>query len=372
MTWATSSLRLELAVVGALGTAAEADHLAAQALADDLLEADEGSTADEEDVGGVDLDVLLLRVLSPPLWWHVGDSPFEQLEQGLLHALAGYVAGDRNVLAGLADLVDLIDVDDALLGGGDLVVGRHHELEDQVLDVLADVAGLGQGGGVADGERDVQPASQGLGQSSLAAARRADQENIALGDLDVFEVGIADLAAEHSLVMVDDRDGQSLLHPLLADDVLVQVGHELAGRRDLLEPGILPFVLLKEVVTRLDAMGAKCRAIGLPVTMGFSAAPSIIGPASALFRPQKSHRTGGCAGAELSSVVTLVTPDQRQRSVKGKQIVARAIMAGDCDFGDRVRIPTKPEDAISMGIVLIRAVRQRRGDLPSDDKKVAA
>src|SRR4029077_8589176 len=247
------------AVVGALVTAAEADHLAAQSLADDLLETDEGAAADEEDVGGVDLEVLLLRVLSPPLRRHVGDGPLEQLEQGLLYALARHVAGDRDVLAGLADLVNLIDVDDAILGGGDLVVGRHHELEDQVLDVFADVAGLGQGGGVADGERDVQPAGQGLGQGGLAAARRADQENIALGDLDLLEIGIADLAAEHALVMVDDRDGQRLLHPLLADDVLVQVGQELAGRRYFLELGILPLMLLEEAVTHPDALDADVR-----------------------------------------------------------------------------------------------------------------
>src|SRR5690242_9945274 len=50
-------------------------------------------------------------------------------------------------------------------------------------------------------------------------------------------------------------------------------------------------------------------AIGRPVDAGISARPSIIGPASALFRPQKSHSTGGGAGDELSSVVTLVTPN---------------------------------------------------------------
>ena len=49
-------------------------------------------------------------------------------------------------------------------------------------------------------------------------------------------------------------------------------------------------------------------AIGLPGVTGTSALPSIIGPASALFRPQKSHNTGGWAGYELPSVVTLVTP----------------------------------------------------------------
>ena len=39
-----------------------------------------------------------------------------------------------------------------------------------------------------------------------------------------------------------------------------------------------------------------------------SALPSIIGPASVLLRPQKSHNTAGCAGYELPSVVTLFTP----------------------------------------------------------------
>ena len=71
--------------------------------------------------------------------------------------------------------------------------------------------------------------------------------------------GSLDLAAEHALVMVDDRDGQRLLHPLLADDVLVQVGHELAGRRDFLERGILPLMLLEEAVTHPDAMDADVR-----------------------------------------------------------------------------------------------------------------
>ena len=147
---------------------------------------------------GVDLEVLLLGVLPAPLRRDVGDGPFEQLQEGLLDALARDVAGDRDVLAGLADLVDLVDVDDPPLGGGDVEVGLPDELEDQVLDVLADVAGLGQGGGVADGERDVQPAGQGLGQGGLAAAGRADQQDVALGDLDVLEVGVVDLAAEHA------------------------------------------------------------------------------------------------------------------------------------------------------------------------------
>jgi hypothetical protein len=47
---------------------------------------------------GVDLDVLLLGVLAAALRRDVGDRALEHLEQGLLHALAGDVAGDGDVL----------------------------------------------------------------------------------------------------------------------------------------------------------------------------------------------------------------------------------------------------------------------------------
>jgi hypothetical protein len=48
---------------------------------------------------GVDLDELLVRVLAPALRRHRGGGALEDLQQRLLHALAGHVAGDRGVLA---------------------------------------------------------------------------------------------------------------------------------------------------------------------------------------------------------------------------------------------------------------------------------
>ena len=103
----------EVLLVGAADVGAEADALAADAALDDLLEAGEGTAADEQDVGGVDLDELLVGVLAPPLGRHRGGGALQDLQQRLLHALAGDVAGDRRVLALAGDLVDLVDVDDA-------------------------------------------------------------------------------------------------------------------------------------------------------------------------------------------------------------------------------------------------------------------
>jgi hypothetical protein len=84
-------------------------------VADDLLEAGEGAAADEQDVGRVDLQEFLLRMLAAALRRHGGGGAFHDLQQRLLHALARHVAGDRGIVGLAADLVDLVDVDDAAL-----------------------------------------------------------------------------------------------------------------------------------------------------------------------------------------------------------------------------------------------------------------
>ena len=126
-----------------------------------LFEPGEGSAADEQHVGGVDLEELLVGMLAAALGRHGGDRALEDLQQRLLDALAGDVPGDRGVLGLAGDLVDLVDVDDPGLGALDVEVGGLDQLEEDVLDVLADVAGLGERRGVGDGERHVEHAVPG-------------------------------------------------------------------------------------------------------------------------------------------------------------------------------------------------------------------
>ena len=96
-----------------------------------------------------------------------------------------HVARDRRVVGLAGDLVDLVDVDDPGLGLLDVVVGGLDQLEEDVLDVLADVAGLGQRRGVGDRERDVEDPRQRLREQGLAAAGRAEQQDVRLLQLDV-------------------------------------------------------------------------------------------------------------------------------------------------------------------------------------------
>ena len=134
--------------------------------ADGAFEADKSSAANEQDVGGIDRGEFLVRMLASTLRRHVGDRAFEDLQQRLLHAFTGNVAGDGGVLVLAANLVDLVDVDDAGLGATDVAVRGLQQLEDDVLDVLADVAGFGESRGIDDGERNIEHLGQGLGQQA--------------------------------------------------------------------------------------------------------------------------------------------------------------------------------------------------------------
>jgi hypothetical protein len=92
----------------------------------------------------------------------------------------------------------------------DVVVALLQQLLDDVLDVLADVAGFGQRRRIGDRERHVEQARQRLGQQRLAAAGRADQQDVALGEFDVVLVLLAG-ARLQPLVVVVDGDREDLL-----------------------------------------------------------------------------------------------------------------------------------------------------------------
>src|SRR5512143_1760543 len=76
----------------------ETHRLLRGAALDDAVQSHERPPADEEDVGRVDLDEVLLRMLAAPLRRHVGDRPLQELEERLLDPLPGDVAGDGRVL----------------------------------------------------------------------------------------------------------------------------------------------------------------------------------------------------------------------------------------------------------------------------------
>ncbi len=98
------------------------------------------------------------------LWGDRGYRAFDQFEQGLLHPFAGYVTGDGWIISLAGNLVDLIDVDDAGLGLFHIVIAFLQQLLDDALHILTDVTGLGQCGGIGDGEGHIEEPGQRFSQ----------------------------------------------------------------------------------------------------------------------------------------------------------------------------------------------------------------
>ena len=166
-------------------------------------------------------------MLAPALRRHAGDRSFQDLQQALLDAFAGHVARDGHVFHPPRDLVDLVDVDDAQLRARHVAVRRADQAQQDVFHVLADVAGLGDGRRVGNAEGHVEDARERPRQQRLAAARRAQHQDVALVDLDAVVVLLPHQARLDALVVVVNGDGEDLLHALLADDELVEPGLDL-------------------------------------------------------------------------------------------------------------------------------------------------
>src|SRR6267154_1904432 len=98
--------------------------------------------------------------------------------------------------------------------GGTFATGRLEQFEDDVLDILADVARFGERRRVDDREGYRQQLREGLREQRLAGAGRADEQDVALGQLDVVAAARLLLNLD-ALVVVVDRDSELFLGPFL-------------------------------------------------------------------------------------------------------------------------------------------------------------
>ena len=184
---------------------------------------------------------------------------FEDLQQRLLNTFAGDVTRDRRVLALTGDLVDLVDVDDSGLGALDVVVGSLNQLEQNVLDVLTDVTGLGQRRRVSDGERDVEHLRESLSEIRLATAGGAEHQDVGFRELNRLTPRVTALVAGlNALVVVVDGHGQRPLGGVLTDDVVLEEFSDLRRLGKLVELDLARFgqFLFDDLVAEVDALVA--------------------------------------------------------------------------------------------------------------------
>src|SRR4029078_11050139 len=138
------------------------------------------------------------------------------LYQRMRQTFARNGGGDTRVLGLAGDLVQLVDVDDAALALGDVEVSGLEQPHEDVLNVFADITRFGERGRVGDGEGDVEDSGERLSEKSFADARWAEEQDIALIELDFV---VSRVARVDSFVVIVDRNRERLFRVFLTDDV---------------------------------------------------------------------------------------------------------------------------------------------------------
>jgi len=234
----------------------KAHPLLVEPIGDQLVETDERTAADEEDVGGVDLQKLLVGMLAPPLGRHIGDRPLEDFQERLLDPLARNVSGYRRVFGFTGYLVNLVDINDAAFGRLTITSGRLIQAQEDVLNILSDVTGFGEGGRVDNGEWNLELTGEGLREKCFAGSGGPDEENIRFRQLDV--VSIAVRLVLDAAVMVIHRYRKFSLGRLLADHILVEMALDFVrfGQDLLARLGLMHAVFRNDIEADLDALVA--------------------------------------------------------------------------------------------------------------------
>ena len=174
---------------------------------------------------------------------NAGHRALKNLKQRLLNSLARHIAGDGEVLGLAGDLVDLVHVDNANLRALDIAIGGVDELEQDVLHVLAHIAGLGERGGIGDGKRHLEDARERLGQQGLTGTGGTEQQDVGLGELYLVHIVIElrahvvikgrhrSAALDHAAIVVVHGNRHGALGVLLAHDISRKLVIDLVRRR---------------------------------------------------------------------------------------------------------------------------------------------
>ena len=103
---------------------------------------------------------------------------FYDFKQGLLYAFTAYIPCNRGVLAFSSDFVDFVDEDYAPFSCLNVSVCRIDELEEDIFNVFAYLAGFRKGSGICNGKGNVQLLGKGFCKKCLTASCRSYEKNV--------------------------------------------------------------------------------------------------------------------------------------------------------------------------------------------------
>ena len=226
-------------------------------LGDLLFNPIEGTTTDKQDVPGIHMDIILVRMLTATLGRHVHHRTLQQFQKSLLHTLTTDITGDRRVIALTGNLIDLVDEHDTPLGCLHVVISHLEQTGQDALHILAHITSLSKYRRIHDGEGHVEQFGNRTGQQGLTRSRGAHHDDVALLDLHTV---VGDRLLQ-TLIVVIYRYSEITLGLVLSDHIVIKIGFDLLRLRHLLQFELLVLrflgvrhILLHDMVSLLGTV----------------------------------------------------------------------------------------------------------------------
>ena len=126
----------------------------------------------------MDAQEFLLWMFAATFGGNGSNRAFDELEEGLLNAFARNIACNRRIGALAGNLVNFVDVDDTSGRAVDVPIGCMQQIENDIFDVITDVSGFGQAGGICHGKGHIEDFSECLSEQGFAGTGGPDEENV--------------------------------------------------------------------------------------------------------------------------------------------------------------------------------------------------
>ncbi len=146
--------------------------------------------------------------------------------------LTRYVTRDGRIVCLARNLIDLVDIDDAALRTLNVIVGSLQQFQDNVLNVLTDIARLGKSRCVSHRKGNIEHPRQCLRQQCLATTSRPNEEDIRLRNFNVTSLA----SVGKALVVIVHSHSQ---HPLclgLTNHIFIENLVDICGCRHAIMP----------------------------------------------------------------------------------------------------------------------------------------
>ncbi|MPN49114.1 hypothetical protein SDC9_196727 [bioreactor metagenome] len=106
---------------------------------------------------------------------YIRNGAFQNFQQRLLDTLTADIAGDGRIFGFAGDFINLIHIDDTAFGTLNVVIRRLNDAQQNVFNILADIAGFRKRGRVRDGKRHIQYLRERLRKHGFTDTGRTEQ-----------------------------------------------------------------------------------------------------------------------------------------------------------------------------------------------------